>query len=389
MARKNTPDLILLGICLALVFVGILILASVSSSFSLQRTGSTFFFLNHQLLYGLLPGLVFGTISFFLPLELFRRLSFIFLIGNMILLGLVFLPGIGESVSGAHRWIFLGSLSFQPSELLKVTFILYVASWLAARAPLVRQPRAAKRSARSTKPVNLAKNRSVSPELTATLAPFVAIMGVISFFLILQPDISTLGVIGITALMMYFLAGTPMWHTFAMLGVGLVGLGLVILMAPYRVSRLSVFLNPSLDPLGQGYQLKQALIGIGSGGLFGTGLGLSFQKFGVLPEPISDSIFAVFAEEVGFLGSFLLLLLFCAFAWRSFVIAKRAPDQFSYLVACGIAFWLVFQSSINIGSMLGLLPLTGIPLPFISYGGSALMSELIAVGILLNISKQT
>jgi len=381
MAKKNTPDLILLGICAVLVFVGILILASVSSSFSLQRTGSTFFFLNHQLLFGLLPGLVFGTILFFSPLELLRKLSFIFLIGNMILLALVFLPGIGESVSGAHRWIFLGSLSFQPSELLKVTFILYMASWLASRAPHVNQLRAAKRPTRSTKPMNPAKSRSTSPGLTVTLAPFIAIMGVISFFLILQPDISTLGVIGITALMMYFLAGTPMWHTFAMLGAGLVSLGLVIFMEPYRLSRLSVFLNPSLDPLGQGYQIKQALIGIGSGGLFGTGLGLSFQKFGVLPEPISDSIFAVFAEEVGFLGSFLLLLLICAFAWRSFVIAKRAPDQFSYLVATGIAFWLVFQSIINIGSMLGLLPLTGIPLPFISYGGSALMSELIAIGI--------
>jgi len=386
MRRKNTPDLILLGICVALIFIGILILASVSSSFSLQRTGSTFFYLNHQLLFGLLPGLVFGTVAFFLPLSLFRKLSFIALIINIILLALVFLPGIGGAAGGANRWIFLGPFSFQPSEILKVTFILYMASWLASRAPLPRQSRTA--AAHSNKVTKPSKSRTVDPALTTTLAPFIAIMGVISFFLIIQPDISTLAVIGATALMMYFLAGTAMWHTLAMIGAGIAALGLLIFIEPYRLSRLTVFLDPALDPLGKGYQLKQALIGIGSGGIFGTGLGLSFQKFGVLPEPISDSIFAVFAEEVGFMGSFLLLLLFFAFAWRSFVIAKRIPDQFSYLVAIGIAFWIVLQSSVNIGSMLGLLPLTGIPLPFISYGGSALMSELIAIGILLNISRQ-
>ena len=386
MERKNVPDFILLGISATLVFVGILILASVSASFSLEKTGSTFFFLNHQLLFGLLPGLLLAVIAFFTPLSVFRRWSFLFLVGNIILLAMVFLPGIGADAGGAHRWIFLGPFSFQPSELLKITFILYMASWLSSRTPGFKLTRGFKSSAKSLKP---SRTRGTQQTFKETFLPFMVIMGVISLFLILQPDISTLAVIGSTALMMYFLAGTPVWHAFAMFGAGFLVLGLLITIAPYRLSRLTTFFNPSFDPLGQGYQIKQALIAIGSGGLFGTGLGLSFQKFGVLPEPISDSIFAVFAEEVGFIGSFLLIILLFAFVWRSFSIAKRTSDQFARLTASGIAFWLFLQSGINIGSMIGILPLTGIPLPFISYGGSALMSELFAIGILLNISKQT
>jgi cell division protein FtsW len=290
-------------------------------------------------------------------LDWFRKFSFHMLTANIALLGMVFLPFIGSAGQSAYRWIYIGPISFQPSELLKLTLILYIAAWLAAK--------------KTDKP----------------LVPFLAIMGVISFMLILQPDISTLGVIGTTAVIMYFVANTPIWHTLLMIGGGIGALILLIQLAPYRVSRLAVFLDPSLDPLGQGYQVKQALIGIGSGGLTGVGLGLSFQKFGVLPEPISDSIFAVFAEEAGFIGAAILISIILAFAWRSFVNAKRSRDQFSMLVAVGIASWITLQSFVNMGSMIGLLPLTGIPLPFISYGGSALATELLALGILLNISK--
>jgi cell division protein FtsW len=362
--KRKTPDLILLGICAALVCAGIFILASVSASFSLQRTGSTFFHLNHQLVFGLLPGVFLGTIAFFLPLSLFKKWSFLFLAANIVLLAMVFLPGIGSDFGGgASRWISAGPISFQPSEFLKVSFILYLASWLAARHT---------------------KSRGDAKE---TLIPFAAIMGIISLFLAFQPDVGTLGVIAATGLIMYFLAGTPLWHTAVMIGMGIAALGGLIYTAPYRINRLLVFLNSDLDPLGKGYQVKQAIIGIGSGGLFGAGLGLSFQKFGVLPEPISDSIFALFAEELGFVGAVLLIALFSAFAWRSLVVSKRAADPFAKLAAAGIAIWIFLQTAVNICSMLGLLPLTGIPLPFISYGGSALMAELIALGILLNISK--
>ena len=364
MAKRSAPDFVLLIICGILVLAGILILASVSSSFSLQRTGTSFYFLNHQLLLGLLPGLLLGAVAFFVPLSVFKKWSFPLLLFSIVLLALVFVPGIGEKIGGAHRWIYLGPFSFQPSEFLKLTFILYMASWLAGHA-----------------------SSSKRESLKQTLVPFAAIMATVSMFLILQPDVGTLGVIASTGLAMYFLGGTPVWHTFALVGLGFASLAVLVVTKPYRWHRLEVFFDPSFDPLGKGYQINQALIGIGSGGLFGTGLGLSYQKFGSLPEPISDSIFAVFAEETGFVGSILLILLFAAFLWRVFTIAKRVPDKFASLAASGIGIWIFVQASVNIAAMLGLVPLTGIPLPFISYGGSALFSELIAMGILLNISK--
>lgn len=364
MAKRQPPDLLLLCICGLLVSSGVLILASVSSSFSLERTGNSFTFLNRQLLFGLVPGLVLGGAAFFAPLSLFKRWSFPFLLFSIFLLALVFMPGLGADIRGAQRWIFVGSFSFQPAELLKLALILYIASWLASRASLRKQT------------------------FKKTFLPFVAVMTVVSIFLVLQRDVGTLAVVAATGLAMYFLASTPVWHTFVFAGFGIVAFALLITLEPYRWARLKVFLDPSLDPLGKGYQVKQALIGIGSGGLLGTGLGLSFQKFGSLPAPISDSIFAVFAEEVGFVGSFVLILLFVAFVWRALVCAKRAPDVFASLTAAGIGVWIFLQTSVHIGANLGLLPLTGIPLPFVSHGGSALVSELIALGILLNISKQ-
>jgi len=365
MQKKRAPDLLLLIICGVLIFMGVLILASVSSSFSLERTGKSFYFLSHQLLFGLLPGILLGLVAFFTPLSFFKKWSFAFLLLTIILLVLVFIPGIGEERGGALRWIYIGSFSFQPSEPLKLTFILYMASLLAARA-------------------SSAKKGSFKQ----TLVPFAAVMGMVSLLLIFQPDVGTLFVIAATGLTMYFLAGTPLWHTFALTGFGLASLAFLVFIESYRLNRLLVFFNPSFDPLGKGYQAKQALIGIGSGGLAGAGLGLSFQKFGMLPEPMADSIFAVFAEETGFIGSCFLVLLFAAFAWRVFVIVKRVPDRFASLAASGIGVWIFLQAAVNIEAMLGLIPLTGIPLPFISYGGSALVSELIAMGILLNISKQ-
>ncbi|MDO8633043.1 MAG: putative lipid II flippase FtsW [Candidatus Wildermuthbacteria bacterium] len=360
--EKRQPDLWLLGISAFLVGFGILILASVSSSFSLERTGTTFYFLNHQLLFGLLPGLVLGFLAYRIPLHHLKRLSLVFLLFSIALLFLVFLPFVGGEVKGAFRWIFLGSFSFQPSELLKLTSVLYLAALLA--------------------------QKSEKGNTRQTFLPFMVILGVISVLLILQPDVSTLGLIGLVGVLLYFLSGKPLWHLLLMMGGGIAVLLFLIRLAPYRLSRLAVFFNPMLDPLGQGYQIKQALIGIGSGGLMGVGLGLSFQKFGALPEPISDSIFAVFAEETGFAGAAFLILLFLSFAWRSFVVAKKIEDPFARLALMGITLWIVLQALVNMGSMTGMFPLAGIPLPFISYGGSALVVELIGLGILLNISKQ-
>lgn len=367
MEKKHRPDPILLGICVTLIAVGILFLASVSASFSLQRFGTTFYFFTHQVLYGLLPGLFLGSIAFLVPLSWLKRFSLPILILAIALVGLVFIPGLGVKSGEALRWVTLGSFSFQPSELLKPAFVVYLAAWLA--------------------------NRISTREKNAAFIPFIVMLGAISLFLVSQPAISTLGIIGITGLAMYFFSGTPVWHTVLLLLGGLGSLFVLTKLAAYSklsyiVNRVAVFFDPSLDPLGKGYQIQQALIGIGSGGITGVGLGLSFQKFGSLPEPIGDSIFAIFAEEIGLIGAAFLIFLFLAFAWRSFVVVQRIQDQFAKNAAIGVACWITVQAFINMGAMIGMLPLTGVPLPFISYGGSALIAELIGIGILLNISKQ-
>ena len=191
------------------------------------------------------------------------------------------------------------------------------------------------------------------------------------------------------AVLAYFLSDTPIYHTILIILTGIAGLFILIKIAPYRLNRFFVFLKPDIDPMGIGYQVKQALIAIGSGGILGQGFGESLEKLRFLPHPSSDSIFAVFSQETGFIGSLFLIFLFLIFVWRGFKIAKSHKDKFSQLVAIGISFWIIAQAFINIGSMIRILPLTGIPLPFISYGGSSFIAELIAVGILLNISKST
>ncbi|MCK4781465.1 cell division protein FtsW [Candidatus Parcubacteria bacterium] len=356
---KARPDYILLGISIILVFLGMLVLATVSAPFSLEKHGTTTYFLFHQIIYALIPGIILGFTAFKLPLSFIKKNAFNFLLINLIFLALVFLPKIGLNSGGAARWISLGPISFQPSELLKPFFILYLAAWLA-------------------RPSFSKKN----------FLPFLIIIGLLSLFLILQPDISTLGIIVLTASLMYFSANTPILQSvFIVLG-GIGSLFLLIKIAPYRLNRILVFLKPEIDPLGIGYQMKQALIAVGSGGLLGVGLGMSHQKFGFLPQSIGDSIFAIFAEETGFMGSLLLILLFLGFAWQGLKIAKSSNDAFLRLAALGISSWIVIQGFINISSMLRIFPLTGIPLPFISYGGSHLIAELIGIGILLNISKQ-
>jgi len=388
MARKKAdwyPDGILLALCGALLLSGILILASVSASFSLQKTGTTFYYLSHQLFYGLLPGLAFAAVAFVIPLEKMCAWSVYLLLGSLLLMSLVFIPGIGTSSGGASRWISVGPItSFQPSEILKLACILYVASWLSSKGKYPSKQKAvASRNARRGEK----KFTKIFSQLQHTFLPFIAIMSVIALFLLMQKNLSTLGVIVVVGLSMYFLSGAPFWHSLAMLFPGMILAGLAVLLTPFRMQRLAAFLNSSFDPLGQGYQAKQAIIGIGSGGLTGIGLGLSYQKFGLLPEPISDSIFAIFAEETGLIGALLLIGLYLAFSWRTFVIARRAPDQFSQLVAMGIGIWISFQAFVNMGSMAGVVPLTGIPLPFISYGGSSLALSIAALGVLLNISR--
>jgi cell division protein FtsW len=374
-------DYLLALTVLMLVLLGIVILSSVSAVFSQEKTGSSVSILFRQLMVGLGPGILLGAAVYKMPLSFFRKSALVLLLANLILAVLVFFPVVGLSLGGASRWINLGFFSFQPSEFLKMTFILYLAAWLSARL----SSRSSKSWRRASGPE--CKKLGWQSIFSKTFIGFLAIVGIISGLLILQPDISTLGILAGVAAIMYFLAETPLWHTIFLGLTGLTGLLILIKIAPYRFNRFLIFINPNLDPMGLGYQIKQALIAVGSGGLFGVGLGMSIQKMGFLPQPMTDSVFAIFSEETGFLGSLVLVFLFLAFTWRGFETAKKAPDSFSRLTAAGITCWIAIQGFINIGSIIGLLPLTGIPLPFISYGGSAMAAELIGVGMLLNISK--
>ncbi|MDP2664337.1 MAG: putative lipid II flippase FtsW [bacterium] len=360
---NKKPDIVLLGVIFALIALGLIILASVSASFSLRKFGDTYHLLKHQLIFGLFPGLILGYAAYRISLERVKKYAPALLLFSLALLVMVFLPFVGSELEGASRWIGLGPFTFQPSELLKLAFILYMASWLVSR------------SGKATK------------GFSQTFLGFLFILVIISALLIFQPDISTLGVVIFIALALYFSARTPFWHTILTLIMGAGALAALIKIAPYRLGRIMVFLNPDFDPFGIGYQAKQALIAVGSGGVIGLGLGMSVQKLGFLPQSVSDSIFAIFSEETGFIGALILISLFLLFLWRGLKIIKGSSDKFYQLTALGIIFWIVVQSFVNIGAMIGILPLTGIPLPFISYGGSALVIELIAMGLLLNISK--
>jgi len=356
--KKKKPEVILPSIVLALVLLGILVLASVSTSVPKDKSTPPFYFLKHQILFGLIPGIILMFVFSKIPLSILKKGAVFLLFSNLALCALVFLPKIGMEFSGAYRWIGFGPISFQPSEFLKVTFLIYLAAWLTKKK----------------------KDKE-------TLIGFLAILLPITLLLIFQPDISTLGVIVLSAILMYFLSGTPYWHLILVMVIAFSGLVFLTKIAPYRTARLKIFLEPKIEPLGSGYQIGQSLIAIGSGGLFGKGFGLSSQKLGFLPGILSDSIFAIFAEETGFLGSFILTLLFLIFLFRGFKISKMAKDKFSSLLSQGISLWITLQAFVNFGAMSGILPLTGIPLPFISFGGSHLVAELIAVGILLNIAK--
>lgn len=226
-------------------------------------------------------------------------------------------------------------------------------------------------------------------DLREGFLPFLAIIGTVGFLIMKQPDLGSMGMVVLIAVTTFFLAGARLSHVFTMIAGGVGLLFLLIKTAPYRVQRIAAFLNPDLDPQGTGYQIKQALIAIGSGGFFGVGLGHSYQKGFYLPEPVGDSIFAIIAEELGFVGALLLVAAFAFLGWRIFRVAYRAPDLFGRLVACGIGVWIVGQAFMNIAAVTSLMPLTGIPLSFISFGGTSMVFMLAAVGILLNISRQS
>ncbi len=355
---KNTNFTLIIAGSL-LLLLGALILASTSTVFSMEKFGNQNYLLKHQLLFGLLPGLILGLAGFLIPLPIIKKFSFLAFLFIILCLCLLFVSTTELKLFNASSWINFGIFSFQPSEFLKLVLILYLGVWLTKQ------------------------------DSKKSLIPFLIVMAIVSLLLILQPDIGTLVIVAVIGLAVFFATNTPLWQNFLIWLSGLAALGILIKVAPYRMNRWRVFINPDFDPMGIGYQLKQSLISIGSGGIFGLGFGGSRQRFNFLPATIGDAIFSIFAEEAGFFGAIILLSIIFVFVWQGFKIAKASKDKFSQVVAVGICFWIGFQSLVNICSMTGIFPLTGVPLPFISYGGSHLTSELAGLGILLNISRQT
>lgn len=352
----------LLYVTLILLIGGILILASASMAIAQKNTGRAEYYALRQLLLGGVLGGIALFITQRIHYRIWKKFALPVMVISISLLALLFIPEVSYSSGGARRWLLIGPLSFQPSEITKLAFLIYLASWLDARRKEVQS-------------------------ISYGLIPFAAMLGIVGVFFLMQPDLGTLGVIVTSAGMLYFLGGGKISQITTLFLLGCSMLYFIIQLAPYRLARILVFLNPNLDPQGVGYQITQAFIAIGSGGLFGAGFGRSLQKYYYLPEAMGDSIFAILAEEFGFLGSLALVGLLGFFFWRGMLVARRAPDTFGKLLASGISISIMTQAFINIAAISGLLPLTGIPLPFISYGGTSLAMVLASAGILLNISR--
>lgn len=317
-----------------------------------------------QLVYALIGGGFALCLGILIPHDFYRKYAY-FLFGiALVLTLLVFVPGLSRYHGGAHRWLDLGSFSVQPSEMLKFSFVGLVAFWC-------------------THYRNLFKNWKYG------FLPYLLSLGVVSAVLLAQPDFGTYLVIVGASFITFFVGGARKRHIQYLFLCGIVGFMVLLLVRPYMLERVKTFFNNEHDPRGSSWQLNQSLIALGGGGLTGRGLGQSVQKFNYLPEPIGDSIFAVLGEELGFFGAMYLIVLYAIVSVRGYVIAKTAGDQFGRLLASGIVSIILIQATLNIGSMLGILPLTGVPLPLVSHGGTALMVALFELGVLLNISKST
>ncbi len=294
-----------------------------------------------------------------------KKYAVFFLFASIILLVLVFVPGIRASYGTAHSWINVFGYSFQPSELVKLSFLIYLATWLEAK-------------------------KGELNSFSSGILPFLAILGVISILMIAQPDLGTLFIIAFSAMVVFFTGGGKVTHIFlVVLSAALLLFIMLSLKTSYQTDRFKCLKDPSYSSQDKCYQINQSLIAVGSGGWFGRGIGQSRQKFMYLPEVWGDSIFPIIAEEIGFFFSTLLLLLYLFIFYRGLLIARGAPDLYGGALATGIVVWLAVQTFLNIGGMINLIPMTGVPLPFISAGGSAILSNMIALGILVNISKQT
>ena len=358
--NRHRPDIVLLISIVSVVLFGIVMIYSASVIVGLTNYNDPQYFFKRQIIWAIL-GLIGLVITANVDYRTWKKWAGTLLIVTLILLASVFF--FGHAINGAHRWIGAGSYSFQPSELAKFTFVVYISAWLC-------------------------KQEERIGSIIETFIPFLGVLAVVSVLMLLEPDFGTLSIILASSISVFVVAGMTMQELGVGLGTAIAALS-AILAVPYRRNRILTFFHPSNDTSGISYQVKNIAIAIGSGGWFGLGYGASGQKRMFLPEPHTDSIFAVITEELGFVvaaavvGAFLLIL------YRGYRIAAQAQDSFGRLLAIGITSWFAFQAFINLASMVHLVPLVGVPLPFISYGGTNLVISMAAVGVLLNISRYT
>ncbi|WP_066634772.1 stage V sporulation protein E [Desulfolucanica intricata] len=365
--RKRPPDFMLFITVLMLLSIGVIMVFSASEYSALVReyyNHDPFYFLKRQLMWASIGLTAMFFVMNFDYWKLKRYIKFI-VGGAFILLVLVLIPGIGVDSHGAQRWIGLGPLTFQPSELVKMCLIVFTAYGLAGKGHRIQS-------------------------FTRGILPYLLVMVCASGLILIQPDLGTAATLAGTIMVMFFAAGAKISNMVGLAGAGLLAVGVAIAAAPYRMERFLAFLDPWKDPQGDGFHIIQSFLALGSGGFFGTGLGQGrHSKLLYVPEQHTDFIFSAIGEELGFLGGCLVIFLFALFVWRGLKIAITSPDPFACLTAVGLTTGIALQAIINIGVVTGSLPVTGITLPFISFGGTSLIFTLIGVGIILNISKYT
>lgn len=356
--RPGAPDYALaLGVAV-LLLLGLVMVFSASQ---FVRPDDPSYWFRHQLVWALI-GLAALLITSRVDYRVWRRFARVGMLVALVLLGAVLV--FGREAYGAQRWLHLGFFSIQPSELAKLALAVYLADWMARLGEGVRT-------------------------LRRGLVPFLVVAGTVVGLVLLQNDMGTSLVVAALALAMFFAAGAGAAYIAPTLGLSGLAYWVLVTATPFRRGRLEAFLHPLPPGCDGAWQVCQGLLSLGSGGVFGRGLGDSVQKAGYLPNPFTDSIFAIVGEELGLLGCALLLGLFAFLALRGLRIARRAPDTYATLLACGITCWLVAQAAINVGSTVDVIPFTGVPLPFVSFGGSSLVTSLAAVGVLLNISRHS
>ncbi len=353
--NKLSPDRWLLIITIVISLFGILMVYDSSVAISIRDFSDQYYFVREQVKW-LALGYAALLVMIFFDYHHWYKLALPILLFTLLTLLAVFIPGLGVKALGAHRWLNLRFLILQPAELAKLTLIIYLSAWFAGRE----------------------KGRFLA---------FLILLGMFFGLVIIEPDLGTGLIILGLSLSLYFFSGATLKHFIFILPLLVMGIFVLAIVSPYRFARITSYLHPEADPLGTSYQIRQVLIGLGSGGWSGVGIGQSRQKYEYLPEANTDSIFAIIGEETGFLGGIAVITAYLLLIWRGFRIAKRAPDLFGRLLAAGVSCWIGIQTLLNLSAMVALIPLTGIPLPLISYGGSSLVIVLTGIGILLNISR--